>query len=375
MPGSRESDDQGLMKSLVENDENVVRDGRLLAQATHQGFSSFVPDMLFDQLTKDYATSANLYGEKFLRLLSGYEPSYIERNIKIPEFRRELRSRMQDRVAELRDRGFLDRDGIVTNLGFKLGGLLLYVEELEKLMPSGMIGERSQKKLAHYGERYDTKGFRSGDRFKDLAVSASTKVALRRGHSTFSKEDLRMWERRKKGSVVVMYVLDASGSMRGRKIEMAKKAGIGLAFAAIGNKDLVGLVVFGKEIIEEVPPTQDFKKILYTIARVRPSKETDMVKGLRRCLDLFPDKKMTKHIVVLSDALPNIGIDPERETEQIVSLARSRGITFSMVGIGLNEKGAAFATRLAGIGSGRVYVTRDSEDLDAIILEDYQLAR
>ncbi len=156
-PSATESqdDEQKLMRSVLENDENVINDGKLVSQATHQGFSSFTPDMMFDQLTKDYSTAKNIYGEKLIRLLSGYEPSYIERNVKIPEFKKELQSRIEERMGQLKDRKVIDREGQITDLGFKLGSLILYTEELNKLIPEGFIGEKVHKKSFHYGEKDD----------------------------------------------------------------------------------------------------------------------------------------------------------------------------------------------------------------------------
>jgi Mg-chelatase subunit ChlD len=373
--GSSSSQEDKLMQSVVENDEETVKDGRLVSEVLHQGFSSFNPDMMFEQITKDYATAENIYGEKLLRLVSGYDPSYIKRNIKIPEFKKELLEKITRQMESLKDKKIVLRDGTFTEEGFKLAGYVMYMDEIDRLHPEGFSGEKVHKKNSHYGEKEDARMFRHGDRFKDIAIKASVKTAIRRNHKTFTKHDLKTWERKRRGSVYVIYVLDASGSMRGAKIEVAKRAGIGLAFRAIQNKDKVGLVVFGKEIKEEIPPTTDFKRLLHAIAKIRPSKETDMVASLKKSIEMFPPKKVTKHIVLLSDALPNIGEDPERETLEIVSQAHAEGITISVIGINLDTQGKDLARRIATIGEGRCYIAKANEEIDVLMLEDYYLIR
>jgi len=152
---------------------------------------------------------------------------------------------------------------------------------------------------------------------------------------------------------------------------MAKKAGIALAYHAIAQQDTVGLVVFGSNVKEAVAPTLDFPKLAREMTRIRPSKETDFIVLIRKAIELFPTEHATKHLVVLSDGLPTVGAQPEKEALQAVALARSQGITVSLVGIGLDKKGAAFGNELVKMGEGRFYTARNLEDLDEIILEDY----
>jgi len=99
--------------------------------------------------------------------------------------------------------------------------------------------------------------------------------------------------------------------MKGRKIEVAKKAGIALAFRAIENKDKVGLVVFGEEVKESVYPCGDFHRILDEITKVRPGKETDMVSVIKKSIEMFSRINATKHLILLTDALQTIGSKDE----------------------------------------------------------------
>ena len=83
------------------------------------------------------------------------------------------------------------------------------------------------------------------------------------------------------------------------------------------------------------------------------------------------EKQVSKHLLLLTDGMPTIGDDPIKETLQAVSEARSQGISISVVGIGLEDKGVELASRVVEVGEGKFYHVRNLEELDAIILEDY----
>lgn len=363
--------EEKLVGSVMDNDEETINQGKLMASAINQGFSSFTPDMMFDNIKKDFANAQNLYGEKVLRLLSGYSPDYIKKNIRIPEFARMLKEKIKEKADELKKRGLIDKQGFITDKGRELASLVLYVEELDKMIPKGILGEKVHKKSSPYGTKDEIRPYRKGDRYKDIAVRRTIKTAIRRGHGKINIEDIRSFDRQSKGSISVIYAIDASGSMRGRKIEAAKKAGIALAYKATSSNDKVGLIVFGTEVKEKVSPTLDFPKLLKKISSIRASKETNMTESIKQSIDLFGDEKTTKHLIIISDALPTIGKEPEREVIETIHNAQSNGITVSIAGINLDNKGSKLAQKIAEIGKGRFYVVRDVKNMNQIILEDY----
>jgi Mg-chelatase subunit ChlD len=53
------------------------------------------------------------------------------------------------------------------------------------------------------------------------------------------------------------------------------------------------------------------------------------------------------------------------------SLARNKGITISLIGINLDEKGKKLAERIVEIGDGKLYVVNNADNVDEIVLEDY----
>lgn len=360
-----------LMHSVVEADKDTIDAGKLLADSINQGMGSFTPDLMFEQLVKNYSMAKKLFGETLIREATGYDPDYIQKNIRIPEFQRELQKKLKDRVEKLKKEGLLEKDDTISDKGLTLASLVMYVEELDKLEPKGFYGEKERKKNSRYGIANDFRDYKKGDIYRDIAVRKTIKTATRRGHEKIIKEDLKVFEKRKKAHIYVIYALDASGSMKGDKISLSKKAGIALAYKAINEKDKVGLIAFGSDIKEKVLPTGDFMHLLKTITKVRASMETNIQKTIAEAVNMFPETDATKHLILLTDALPTTGKEPEKEVLDEVANAKNAKVTISVVGINLDEKGKNLAEKIVECGRGKLYVCKDIEELDQIVLEDY----
>ena len=368
---SQQQEENKLMRSVLENDKDTIEKGKLISDSINQGFDSFTPDLMYQQLVKNYSMAKHIFGPSLLKLATGYNPDYIKKNINIPEFQKELRFRIEKNIEKLKDEGFLGKDNELSEQGVELASLVMYFEELDKITPQGILGEKIHKRASIYGAKEDDRNYKKGDRYKDIAIKKSTKLAIRRGHKKLGKKDLRVYERQSKGQSYIVYALDASGSMKGAKIDACKRAGIALAYKAIDEKDKVGLIVFGSEIKTIVEPTLDFSYLLQSITSAKASKETDLVSSLRKSMELFPNENITKHLILITDALPTIGKDPENDALKEVSIARNNGITISLIGINLNEKGKKLAEQIVELGEGKLYTVKNLENIDKIVLEDY----
>ena len=368
---SSQKDEDKLMKSVLENDKGTIDKGKLIADSISQGLQSFTPDVMFEQMVKNYSLAKQIYGPSLIRLVSGYNPDYIKKNINIPEFRKELRFKIEKNIEALKGEGLIDNENTITDTGIELASFVMYFQELDKITPKGILGEKLHKKQSIYGGKEDYKTYRKGDRYRDISIKKSAKVAIRRGHKKLDKSDLQIHKRESKGQCDIIYALDASGSMKGKKLDACKKAGIALAYKAINEKDKVGLIVFGTDIKTAIEPTSDFLFLLRSIVGARASRQTDFVATLRKAIELFPIGDITKHLILITDALPTIGDDPEKKAIKEVSVAANNGITISLVGIKLDEKGRKFAEKITEIGKGKLHVINNVENVDRIVLEDY----
>lgn len=362
--------DKKLMRSVLDGDKKNIEDGKLISDSIDLGVGSFTPDLMFEKLVNNYSLTEKMYGQAFIKQILGYEPGYLKKNIHIPEFKKELKNVIKERIKQLKKKGLVDEDGSVLDKGLELASLVLYVEELDNLMPEGYLGNKVNKKKNLYGDKEDFTKFKD-HRFKDLAIRKSIKKGIRRGRKKLLAEDLVAYKRKSKGLVHIIYAIDSSGSMKGGKIKQCKKAGIALSYKAIQEKDKVGLIVFGNEVREKIKPTQDFPRLIKTIANIRTSNETDIASTIQQAILLFPNKKVTKHLILLSDALPTKGENPEKKTLKAVSRARSNDITISFVGIGLDKKGEQLARKIAELGQGRLYKVSNLDNIDQLVLQDY----
>jgi Mg-chelatase subunit ChlD len=361
-----------LMHSVLENDEEVINNAKIIKDSINQSISSFTPDMMFERLVQHYKTAEQIYGERLIRQMTGYDPNYVEKNVNIPEFQRELKKRIDEKIEELKEMGVLNKQGEITEKGVELAALELYIEELDELDAYGFLGEKLDEKQAHYGLPLSVRPYRKGDRYRDIAIRRSVKTAVRRQHTKLTKHDIKTFTRQAKGKLSIIYGLDASGSMKGEKIGVCKKAGVALAFKALQEKDDVGVVVFGQKVETAIAPCQDFSVLLKAMTRIHPSKETDLAGCILQAIPLFPTHRdNTKHLLLLTDAMPTVGDDPVKAALDAVEKAAAAGVTVSLIGIQLEEKGREFAEQVVQVGQGKLYLVQDLKDVGKIVLVDY----
>ena len=362
--------DEGMSHSIVEGNKQRVQQGMILDSALNQGLFAFNPDMAFENLVKDYNNAEKMFGERFLRLATGFDKNALKKNIKFPEFQREVKKNLKQMEQELKDDDLIDDGGKITEKGFSLASVVLYMQELDDLRAKG-LGEKKSKKAMIYGDKENTRNYRKHDRYKNIAIKSSIRKALRRGHVGLETGDLQIFERDSRGKIFIVYGLDASGSMKGKKIELCKKAGIALAYKAIDENDSVGLIVFGSEIEATIYPTTDFTQFIKAITKITPKKQTDIALTIEKAIEMFPRDNVTKHLVLITDAAPTVGTDPSKDTLNLVERAAAYGITISVIGIELGKEGTELARKIVEIGNGRLYIVKDLENLDRVVLQDY----
>ncbi|MBI2176295.1 VWA domain-containing protein [Candidatus Woesearchaeota archaeon] len=373
LSGKLKSDpeEKRLMKTILEDDKEAIDDAHLILEAINQGLGALTPDILFEQLVKNFKMTKQIVGETIIRALTGYEPEQVERNLNIPEFRQEIKEKIRQKLQQLRKEKLVDAEHQLTEKAMKLAALMLYTEELDSLKAKG-YGEKDRKRAASYGEAEATRPY-SRERYRDIALRRTIKRAMKRQHKTVEKRDLESFERESKGKNTIIYALDASGSMKGKKLEQCKKAGIALAYKAIDGGDSVGIVVFGKQVRQEVKPTRDFHLLMQEIARIRALEQTDIASTIRKAEELFAGagQDSKKHLILITDILPTAGNEPEKSTLEAASDIAAEGVTVSVIGISPEEEGQKLAEKIVEIGKGRFLVARNIEDVDMLVLEDY----
>jgi len=360
------------LKPISESFEEEEK--KLFSEMYARGLNNFIPDFIFKNIVSNYQNARKLYGETFLRVITGYDPNQLKRDIRFKEIQEKIRQRLRDMKKYFESKGLINSQGNLTDEAMKLGILYLIEDELNKLI-SSKIGKNLLKEKSPHGLVSDYEIFTKNHSYKDIAIRPTLKVAIRRGHKKILKEDLRAKVRKDFGELNIVFALDASGSMKGEKLVAAKKAFIALAYIALRERNKVGFVVFSDKVNHYIAPTNDFFHLIREMQLVQARGETDIVAGLQKSLELLQSLKEDKHIILISDIEANVGEMPMEETLKKVSMIRNQGISVSVVGIRLNEKTREFARKIVEITNGRLYEIKDASKLDVVVLEDYLLER
>ena len=346
-----------------EGDDSPYAAGELALEGFNQGMGAFVPDLFFEQLTKNFARVRHIYGERLVRLLTGFDSSQIERNARYPEFRKMLREALRQRHDQLKDQDIFSEQNALTEEAVRLAALeLLARADVEQ------AGARSAVRGAE-GDATGHRQYRTGDTYRDVDVKASVRSIIRKGKKKMDLDDLHVAVRSRHQGAQIMFALDASVSMRGDKIGISKQAGVALAAHAAAHKDRVGVVVFAQDVQSCTGPTLQVKDVAQHLARASPAGQTDIARMLYEVADVFTSSRK-KHIVVITDALPTVG-SPQEVVDAVIFLAKSK-ISTSVVGIDLDDAGEKLAQDMVSVGNGRLYVVKNVGDIPTLVLKDYQ---
>ena len=115
-----------------------------------------------------------------------------------------------------------------------------------------------------------------------------------------------MTPKQRKESLVLMFVVDTSGSMANyvgadQKIQLAIE-GIRAGVRELDKEDKAGVIGFAAKIGLDISPTSDHERIIREVGRLAPTGGTKMYPALKRAYDKLKavDAKQ-KHLILLSD--------------------------------------------------------------------------
>ncbi len=359
-----------LAHTIMEVDKQQIDDGMLVDEAFNQNLKSFLPDMMFKDLVSDFKNAEKLYGQTLIRELSGYDPNFIDKNKKIPEFQRELKKRIEDKIDELKEHGIVGQRGGFSPDAINAAALFLIDEEFkENKFNTSQFGEAVHRASKLHGEKSTVRPYTKQDTYRDIALKHSISKSIRRGHDTIYADDLIAYDREARQEVNIIYALDTSGSMKGEKLRLAKRAGVALAHRAIRDQNKVGLVLFGSNIEKTVPLTKDFFTFVRPLTTSSPGQETNIALAIKQATRLLQDAKGIKHIVVLTDGLHTT--DHVLSVLETVAIATQEEVSISIVGIGLDQQGHNLATKIVDISDGRLFEVNAADEVGGVVIADY----
>jgi Ca-activated chloride channel family protein len=169
----------------------------------------------------------------------------------------------------------------------------------------------------------------------------------------------------------IAVVLDRSGSMADqRKIEYAKESICALV-DRLSTNDYLSIVIYDDRI-ETLLPTQrvsDKAYIKRLVQNVFPRGSTNLGGGMEegfRQIERNFSREYVNRVILLSDGLANQGITDPVQLDRVASQYRSRSISLTTIGVGL-EYNENLMLGLAEHGGGNYYFVESPSQLASIL--------
>ena len=177
---------------------------------------------------------------------------------------------------------------------------------------------------------------------RDIAIDATIRAAapyqrFREGDCAIKVQgqDIREKERVRKTSAVVIFVVDASGSMGAvKRMESAKGAVLSMLMDSYQKRDKIGMVAFkGKDAELLLPPCSSVDQALNRLSELPTGGRTPLSAGLSKGLQLLKsemrkDSEAKPMMVLISDGRANVSLGGSirDEIKEISERTREAGV-------------------------------------------------
>jgi Ca-activated chloride channel family protein len=172
--------------------------------------------------------------------------------------------------------------------------------------------------------------------------------------------------RRDEHTLALALVIDASGSMAGAKIELAKEAARATA-ELLGGQDALAVIAFASqpERLVRMQNASNRTRISQNIGRMQAQGGTSIFPALDAAFqDLLTTTARVKHVILLTD-----GQTQETGIPELVQAMHAEGLTISTVGLG-TDVNRGLLQQIAGDGGGRAYLTTDATSVPRIFVRE-----
>jgi Ca-activated chloride channel family protein len=173
----------------------------------------------------------------------------------------------------------------------------------------------------------------------------------------------------------LVFVLDSSGSMSGKKILQTKEAARFIInhlddkdqFSIIDFDD--GVSLFSKELV--AANAENREKALRFISSVEDSGGTNINEALLQALGMMPKGERPNYVLFLTDGLPTVGVAGVGDILKNVSQANSAQTRLFVFGVG-NDVNTELLDKLATENRGTSVYVSETEDLEVAISGYYE---
>jgi Ca-activated chloride channel family protein len=166
----------------------------------------------------------------------------------------------------------------------------------------------------------------------------------------------------------VVFVLDRSGSMAGKKIEQARRA-LKSVLNNLREDDLFNIVVYDDRVESFKPELERYSSRIREEAErfvdnIREGGSTNIDSALKTALGLIRDDSRPNYILFLTDGLPTAGETQELRIAENCRQANPRRARVFCFGLGFDVN-ARLLDRLSGGNSGTSEYVKPDEDIEA----------
>ena len=166
----------------------------------------------------------------------------------------------------------------------------------------------------------------------------------------------------------VVFVLDRSGSMAGKKIEQARNA-LKSVLDNLRDDDLFNIVAYDDRVETYKPELQRYGPDARAEARrfvenIREGGSTNIDAALRSALDLIRDDSRPSYVLFLTDGLPTAGETNEQKIADACKKANLRRSRIFCFGVGFDVN-ARLLDRLGEANGGTSEYVKPDEDIEA----------
>ena len=298
-----------------------------------------------------------------------------------------------DRKVTMRYTQVCKRDRDVVEFAYPLGTQKMTAKPIRKLSLSVHIESRDPIKSV-YSPTYDARIDRSGDR--DVRVryeqrdtiptadfrliyslsegSLGASVLSYKPHSSedgyfmlLASPEVKAADSKRQPKTVI-FVLDRSGSMAGKKIEQARNA-LKFVLGNLREDDTFNIIAYDDRVESFKPELQRYtsksrEDAERFVGNIREGGSTNIDGALKSALDMVQDDSRPSYVLFLTDGLPTAGETKETAiAEHARSANRNRARLF-VFGVGYDVN-ARLLDRLSAGNSGTSEYVKPDEDIEA----------
>jgi Ca-activated chloride channel homolog len=172
----------------------------------------------------------------------------------------------------------------------------------------------------------------------------------------------------------VVFVLDRSGSMTGKKIEQARNA-LKFVLENLRDDDTFNIVVFDDRVDTYKPELQRFSKesraeAIRFVENIQPGGSTNIDGALKTSLAMIKDDNRPSYVLFMTDGLPTAGEMRETAIAEHGKESNRNHSRMFVFGVGYDVN-ARLLDRLSGGNGGTSEYVRPDEDIEAHVSRFY----